>query len=128
MDLQFIWMFFRTLIALFFVVLLIYISLKYGGSKFQKSQNGRFVRIIEKTQLSKENSLFVIKMGERAYVLSSSSGKIEIIYELDKNEILELENKKNIPEYKNFKDFYKKSGMKKIIKNLKIKKEDKHGQ
>lgn len=128
MDLQFIWMILKTLLALFCVVLLVYISLKYGGAKFQSAQKGKFIRILERSQLSKENMLLVVKMGERVCVVSSTSGRIEIVHELSQEEISELKDRETIPQYKNLKDFYKRSGMKKFIENLITKKEDKHEQ
>ncbi|WP_416176278.1 flagellar biosynthetic protein FliO [Clostridium sp.] len=126
MSLQFIWMIFRTILALFFVVLLIYISTKLGGTKLRDFQKGKFVSVLERTQLSKENSLLVVRIGEKAYVVSSSSGNIEIIYELTKEEMSKLQYKSNMPKYKDLKDFYKKTGVEGIIKNLRIKKEDKN--
>lgn len=126
MDLQFVWMMFKTLLALLCVVLLIYVSLKYGGAKFQSTQKGKFIRILERSQLSKENALFVVKIGERVCVISSTAGRIEIVHELNEEEILKLKKREIIPEYKNLKDFYRRSGMEKFIKNLIAKKEDRH--
>lgn len=135
MDLQFIWMIVRTLIALLFVIFLIYISMKYGGGKLRNIQKNNFINVIERAQISKENSLLVVKIGEKVYVISSTSGRIEIVYELNEDEICKLKDKKFIPQYKNLKDFYTKSGMKEFIKDktnnlrmkkLKYKKEDKN--
>lgn len=135
MDLQFIWMMFRTVMALLFVIFLIYISMKYGGGKLQNIQKNKFINILERAQISKENSLLVVKVGEKMYVISSTSGRIEIVYELSQDEICKLEDKKSIPQYKSLKDFYVKSGMEEYIKHkadnswmkkLKYKKEDKN--
>ncbi|MCH3964215.1 MAG: flagellar biosynthetic protein FliO [Clostridium sp.] len=126
MDLQFVWMIFKTLLALLCVVLLIYISLKYGGAKFQSIQKGKFIRILERSQLSKDNAIFVVKIGEKVCVISSTAGRIEIVHELNEEEILKLKKREIIPEYKNLKDFYRRSGMEKFIKNLVAKKEDRH--
>ncbi|ADK14101.1 MULTISPECIES: flagellar biosynthetic protein FliO [Clostridium] len=116
MDLQFMWMIFRTVIALLFVIFLIYISAKYGGEKLKNVQKGKFIRIMEREQLSKENSLLVVKIGEKMHVVSSASGKIEIIYELNEEEVSEFKNRSTIPEYKNLKDFYTRSGMEQLVK------------
>ncbi|OAA83231.1 flagellar biosynthetic protein FliO [Clostridium ljungdahlii] len=116
MDLQFMWMIFRTVIALLFVIFLIYISAKYGGEKLKNVQRGKFIRIMEREQLSKENSLLVVKIGEKVCVVSSTSGKIEIVYELNEEEVSEFKNRNTIPEYKNLKDFYRRSGMEQLVK------------
>lgn len=118
MDLQFMGMIFRTVIALLFVIFLIYISAKYGGEKLKNVQKGKFIKIMEREQLSKENSLLVVKIGEKIYVVSSTLGKIEIVYELSKEETAKFKNMNTIPEYKNLKDFYTRSGMKQVVKKV----------
>ncbi|WP_278382296.1 flagellar biosynthetic protein FliO [Clostridium tyrobutyricum] len=133
MDSQFLWMFFKTIMALAFVIFLIYISVKYGGGKFQNVQKNKFVKIMQRSQISKDNSLLLVKIGKRAYVISSTTGRIEILYELDKDEISTLQNVNELPQYKNLKDFYERSGIEKVVKNtfnnewvkkLRYKKED----
>ncbi|WP_368487892.1 flagellar biosynthetic protein FliO [Clostridium sp. BJN0013] len=134
MDLGLWWMIFKIIISLGFILCLIYISVKYGGGKLQSIQNGRYVKIFERTQISKENSLLVVKIGDRAYVISSTNSKVEIIYELNEKEISDMENMRSVYEYKNLKDLYNKIGLKDIlrktnenplVKKLKRKKEDK---
>ena len=135
MDLQFGSEILRTIIALIFVLLLIYVSMKYSGSKLQDIQKGKYIKILERASISKENSLLVVKIGQKGYVIASSSGKIEIISELSKEELIEVEASKALPQYKDLKDFYKKTGLNKLqekipLKNLceklKFKKEDRN--
>ena len=127
MDFQLLWMIFKIIMSLGFILCLIYISMKYGGSKLQSIQNGRYIKIIERTQISKENSLLVVKIGNRVYVLSSANSKIEIIYELNEKEISDMEKMRNVYEYKDLKDLYNKIKLKNIlVKKLKGKKEDKN--
>ncbi|NMM61445.1 flagellar biosynthetic protein FliO [Clostridium sp. P21] len=116
MNLQFGVMLLKILIFLPFILILIYICVKFGGSKLQDIQNGKYVKILDRTPLSKENSLLVVKIGDKGYVLSSTLGQINIISEIDKDEILKIEASKTIPQYADLKDFYNK---------LKFKKEDK---
>lgn len=136
MDLQFLWMLLKIIIFLPFILLLIYISIKYGGNKLQDMQNGRYIKILERAAISKENSLLVVKMGEKGYVMSSANGKIEVVSELNKEEILKMETSRAIPEYENLKDFYEKSGFKNlcnktnlttVYQKLKTKKEGRDG-
>lgn len=135
MDLQFWWMLFKIIIFLPFILMLIYISMKFGGSKLQNIQNGKYIKILERAPISKENSLLVVKIGQKGYVMTSTNGKIEIISELSQKEIIEVEASKAIPQYENLKDFYEKTGLMKIseklpVKNfyekLKFKKEDRN--
>jgi len=136
MDLQFLWMLFKIIIFLPFILLLIYISIKYGGNKLQNIQNGRYIKILERAAISKENFLLVVKIGEKGYVMSSANGKLEIVLELDEKEILKVEASRAIPQYESLKDFYEKSGFKNfcertnlttVYEKLKIKKEGRDG-
>ncbi|MDW8799652.1 flagellar biosynthetic protein FliO [Clostridium sp. A1-XYC3] len=114
MDLQFWWMLLKILIFLPFILLLIYTSMKFGGNKLQNMQNGRYIKVIERATISKENSLVVVKIGDKGYVMASTNGKLEIISELSKEEIVKIETLRTIPQYNSLKDFYQKSGLKKV--------------
>ena len=137
MDLQFWWMLFKTILSLLFIVFLIYIFTKFGGGKLKKIQGGRYIKILERTQISKENSLLVVKIGEKGYVISSSSGRVDVICELTGEELSKIEDTKNTCEYKNSRDLYTKSGLQNLTdkisrsisaKKFKGKKEDKDGR
>lgn len=88
------------------VLFLVYLSLKYGGSKLQNMQNGKFMKIIEKVPISKENSLLIVEMGKKAYVLSSTQGKIEILMELTEEEISMIKESRSKLEYKDVNEFF----------------------
>lgn len=98
----------KLIIFVPFIIFLIYLSLKVGGSKLQDIQNGRFLKILERVQVSKENYILVIKIGEKGYVVSSTSNNIEILKELTEEELLKVPSSVNIPEYKNIKAFIEK--------------------
>lgn len=108
--------FIKLIVFLPFIIFLIYLLFKFGGPKLQEMQNGRYMKILDRMPLSKDNNLLIVKIGEKAYVVSSSQGKVEIHMELSEEEIRKVEMKNNIPQYTNLKDA--------IIK-LKTKKEDK---
>lgn len=84
----------KIVVFLPFVIILIYLSLKLGGSKLQNIQNGNYMKIIERVQVSKENSLMLVKIGEKGYIMSSSAKGIETLEELSKEELLYIEEKK----------------------------------
>lgn len=134
MDFELWWMIFKIIMSLGFILCLIYISVKYGGDKLQNIQKGRYIKIVERTQLSKENSLLIVRIGKKVCVISSTSSKIEIMYELNEKEILDMENMKSAHQYNDLKDLYNKMGLKNVlkkanenilVKKLKLKKEDK---
>lgn len=121
MDLQFGWMILKIVIFLPFILLLIYASVKFGGSKLQDIQNGRYIKILERTPISKENSVLVIKIGEKGYVMASTNGKLEILSELEKEEVLKVEALRVIPQYDSLKEFYEKSGLKSFCDTPRLK-------
>lgn len=120
-DGEFWMLIFKIILFLPLILILLYLSLKYGGNKLQKLQNGKYMKIIDRISLSKDNSIVVVKIGEKAYAISSSSKKIEILFELPKDEIIIIENSKDIPQYEDIKELFKKHIMKKEVKDEKKK-------
>ena len=112
-DGEFWMLIFKIVVFLPFVLLILYLSLKYGGNKLQKLQNGRYMKILDRISLSKENSIVVVKIGEKAYAISSSAKEISILFELPREEIINIENNKDIPQYEDMKELFKKHIMKK---------------
>ena len=109
-------MFVKILVFLPFIIFLIYLLLKYGGVKLQEVQNGRYMKIVDRLALSKENSLLIVKIGEKGYVVSTVQGKIEIHMEISQEDLAKIESTKAIPQYESIKD---------LITKLKKGKEDK---
>lgn len=108
MDSSFWFMLLKILVFLPIVLIIFYVSVKFGGSKLQLLQNGRFIKVLERVALSKENSLLVVKIGEKGYVLASSNGKVEKLMELEDNELLQIEAVKDLPQYSSLKEIYEK--------------------
>lgn len=106
MDSELVKMFINILLILPFIVFLIYISLKYGGTGLQKLQNGRLIRILERVPISKENSILVVKIGSKSYVITSTNHSIEILKELDESEELKLLESKTNLKLGGIKDIY----------------------
>ncbi|MGH4050390.1 MAG: flagellar biosynthetic protein FliO [Clostridium sp.] len=116
MDGQFWILIFKIIIFLPFVLLILYLSLRYGGNKLQKLQNGRYMKILDRVALSKENSILVVKIGEKAYAMSSSSKEISVLFEVPKEEIVSIESIKELPQYEDIKEVFKKHILKKKTK------------
>jgi flagellar protein FliO/FliZ len=114
-DTEFWMMILKLIVFLPCILLMIYLFVRIGGNKFQSYQNSKFIKIIDRVPVSKENSLLVVKIGGRAYVMSSTKENMEIILELSKEELVILESKKNTVEMINIKETFEK---------LKGKKED----
>ncbi|EJP6470923.1 flagellar biosynthetic protein FliO [Clostridium sporogenes] len=131
MDIEFIGMIFKAIFALALVLLLLYLSLKLGGEKLQKFQNGKYIKVLERVPLSKENFVCVVKIGKKAYIMTSTPHSIEKITELSEEETKKIEDLKiqSMPQYNGLKEFLEKRELNKIYDKLKLnklKKEDKY--
>jgi len=97
MDGQF-WMTLLKILVFFpFVIALILIFGKVG-SRFNLATNNKYMKVLERLPLSKDNTLLVVKVGEKGFLMSSSTGKIEILREIDGEELesINVLNKANM--------------------------------
>jgi len=108
---------FKIIIFLPFILVLMYLSLKYGSTKLQKLQDGKYMKILDRVALSKDNSVVVVKIGAKAYAVSSSSREIRILFELPPEEVVGIENSKEIPQLEDMKKLFAKHIMKKGVEN-----------
>lgn len=107
-DYNFWVMILKLVVFLPFILFLFYLSIKFGSKKLTNIQNGRYIKVLERVPLSKENSLIAVKIGDKGYVLSSSAGRVETLLELSPEELKKIETANQIPEYASFKEFYQK--------------------
>lgn len=107
-DLQYIITLIKILIFLPIILFLIYVFTKYGGSTLQNIQKGKYMSILDRLPLSKDNALLIVKVGEKMYLISSSQGKVEVIEELNSEEAEKIEKTREIKEYASIKEFYSK--------------------
>ncbi|MDF2882594.1 MAG: flagellar biosynthesis protein FliZ [Clostridiaceae bacterium] len=110
---EFFSMLLKIIVFLPFVIFLIYLSLKFGGSKLQQMQNGKYIKVLERVPLSKESNLVVVKIGDTAYVISTTLNKVEILKTISQEELLKLEQANTIPEFSSLKEFYENTGLNK---------------
>lgn len=78
------------------VIILFFIAVKLGKTSLSKVGIHNHISILEKVNLSKDSSMFVLKMGEKegcVGVLTPSG--FQIIQNLDSDGIKEIEDKKN---------------------------------
>lgn len=130
MDFNFFGMFVQLILALGVTLGLMFLTFKVMGKKVDSFNNGKYVRVIERVQVSKENTILVVKIGKKGYVMTSSTGNMGKLSELSEEEInlIEEEKKKAAEEitenYKNLMIKSKKS-FSKIVNNIRSK-EDKN--
>lgn len=118
---------FKILVFFPFIIALILIVGKVG-SKLNLGTTNRFMKILERLPLSKENSLLIIKVGDKAYLVSNSIGKIEILRQLEPSEIEKIReiNTLNLQQFNKGIEGIKMDSFKlsKIVSKLNLKKSD----
>ncbi len=82
-DSEFLGMLIKLIIFLPIILGSIYLI----GKMFGKGDivKGNKMKVIERLQLSKDNTLLIVRIEDKYYLMASSHGKIEILEELDKN-------------------------------------------
>lgn len=92
MDLAFLIL--KLIFALAVVLGLMYLTFKLSGDKLNKMNNGKHIKVLERTQISRDSSIAVVKVGTKGYVLSISNSKVEKLDELSNEDILLIEENK----------------------------------
>ena len=98
--------FLKLVISLGVVLLLMFLTFKFANNGVKKVSNDKYIKVIDRTQIGKDISLLIVKIGEEGWIMSTSNGKTEKLKELTKEEILEIEKKKKQKE-DDLKEFYK---------------------
>lgn len=82
---------FVKLISYSFIFIMIiaaaYFTTRYVGRKSAVVMGGRNIQIIEKVVLGLEKSLYIVKVGERFFLLAAGKQNVELLTEISKNEI-----------------------------------------
>ncbi|WP_443659581.1 flagellar biosynthetic protein FliO [Clostridium algidicarnis] len=107
MDYEFIKMMIQIVIFLPFILFLVYVSLRFGGGKVQSIQNGKYIKVLEKVNVSKEGNIILVKIGEEYHIMTSTNKEIKEIAVLSKEEALKYEVDKKLSDDQ-FKEYRKK--------------------
>ena len=90
----------KLIFALVVVLGLMYLVFKISGNRLNKINEGKYIKVLEKVQISKDTSIVVVKIGKKGYIMSSSNNNTEKIDEISEEEILLLEEEKRIEKEK----------------------------
>lgn len=130
MNLEFLGMFVQLILALGVTMGLMFLSFKLMGAKLNVINNNKYIKVIERVQVTKENAILIVKIGKKGYVMTSTAGHMEKLSELSEEEIniIEEDKKKAAQEmtqyYSNLLS-KSKENFSKVVKNIKSK-EEKH--
>ena len=126
---EFIKMSVQLIIALGITLGLMFLSFKVLGTRVNKVNDNKYIKVIERVQVTKESNILVVKVGKKGYVMTSTTSNMEKLSELSEEEIIEIEEeKKRLAQDMNeaYNKFISKSkqGFSKLVKNIRSK-EDK---
>ena len=80
-----------------FTIALIIITIRLSKINFGGVGINKYVKVLERTSLSKDTSIYVLKIGDEGCVVLSTPTKTDTIKELNKKQVNEIEkNKGNI--------------------------------
>lgn len=83
-----------------FILVLIILSLKLGQKNLDKVQIEKYAYVIDRTNLTKDINMFVLKVGKEGCVVIVSHSSTEKIKDLSEEEVLRiLEKKKKTPNF-----------------------------
>lgn len=127
---EFFTMFIQLIVALGITLGLMFLSFKVIGTKVNKINENKYIKVIERVQVAKESNILVVKIGKKGYVMTSTTGHMEKLSELSEEEIIEIEeDKKRLAQDMN--EYYinliskSKKNLLKVVKNIKSK-DEKH--
>lgn len=77
-----------------FILVLIILSLKLSQRNLDKVEIEKYAYVIDRTNLTKDINLFVLKVGKEGYVVVVSPSSTEKIKDLSEEEVLSILEKK----------------------------------
>lgn len=84
----------KLIIQLFFALTLIfslmYLLRKLSGSKLDKINESKYITVIERTNISKDTAILLLKVGEKGYVISANNNNVEKLQEISKEEMISI--------------------------------------
>lgn len=130
MSFEFLGMIAQLILALGVTLGLMFLSFKLMGTKLNAMNSNKYVKVIERVQVTKENAILIVKIGKKGYIMTSTAGHMEKLSELSEEEINSIEEDKKkaaeeIAENYNKLILKSKKSFSKVVKNIKSK-EEKH--
>ena len=87
-------MIFKLIVSMIIIFALMTILFKYANKGINGNLNKKYVKVIERVQISKDGYILVVKVGKKGMVLSTSTGHTEKLQELTEEELAEIEEAK----------------------------------
>lgn len=84
----------KLLFALVVVFGLMFLLVKLSNNKLSKINHGKYIKVLERTNLSKDNAIILLKVGKKGYIIGSSSKGMEKLEEISEEEIALIDENK----------------------------------
>lgn len=97
----------KMIFALAFILALMVLALKYSNKGISKITNKRYVKVVDRMQISKDTYIVILKVGQSGMVLLTNPGHTEKLQEISLEEIEEIE-KNRIESYENMTNIFNK--------------------
>jgi flagellar protein FliO/FliZ len=104
---DFIFMVFKLIFALIIILGIFLVTLKYSNKGISKIGNKRYVKVVDRMQISKDSYIVILRIGKKGMVLLTNSGHTEKLQELSIEEIEEIERIK-MESYENMTNIFNK--------------------
>lgn len=88
---EYIYLIIKLILALIFVFGLMFLLAKLSNNQIDRLNNNRYIKVLEKTSISKENSIMLLRIGKKGYVVASSNKGLEKLEEISEEDIEEIE-------------------------------------
>ncbi|SHJ67914.1 Flagellar biosynthesis protein, FliO [Hathewaya proteolytica DSM 3090] len=80
------------------MIAILYFLLKYSNTKLQAVNKNKIISVIEKTAITKNSYMMVVKIADEYYVMHVNSDKSRIIKKIDKEKVEEIRKNAMKPE------------------------------
>ena len=94
MNFEFLQVFGQLILALGVTFGLMFLSFKVMGTKINTINNNKYIKVIDRVQVTKENTILIVKIGKKGYIMTSTAGHMEKLSELSEEEINVIEEDK----------------------------------
>ena len=91
---EYFYLIFKLIVALVVVFGLMMIAIKFSNKGVNKINSKKYVKVIDRLQISKESFIVILKIGEKGLVLLTSANHTEKLEELTNEEIESIEKNK----------------------------------
>ena len=87
-------MFVKLILGLIVIIALIALSVKLSSKKTTSFTNKKYVRVIDRIQISKDSYIVITKIGDKGIVFVTSGNSTQKLEELTSEEVTRIETEK----------------------------------